>query len=399
MKSYLLERPNATTYYCLLKWMEGGKQKSKEMTTGIPIKGNNKRKAEKKCEEIRKEYEKKYETNNVNVSDILFVDYMLEWLENQKRLLKPSTLYGYNKVIKNHIVPYFEPKRLKLIDVVPKNIQDYYNFLLDKGLSAGSVKRHHANIRKALQDAMELNMVPYNVADRTKLPKQEKYHATTYDDNQLRELLEAAKGTAIESAIMLCVAYGLRRGEVAGLKWDNVNFKSRELYIKSTRVTAKNEIFQESTKTSSSYRTLPIEQEMYNYLTALKQKQEDNKKFYGNMYCDSGFVCCYEDGTELKVSYISHAFSDLLKKNDLPHIRFHDLRHPYVKLKLKVSSAYFRRIFSTKILDFPLYFKSVVGINAHLFNEHIRKSLCQSVFFFYSFCSLQRLDSVFILLP
>lgn len=95
--------------------------------------------------------------------------------------------------------------------------------------------------------------------------------------------------------------------------------------------------------------------------------------------------------------YITPAWKRLLEKNTMRVIRFHDLRHPYVKLKLKVSSAYFRRIFSTKILDFPLYFKSVVGINAHLFNEHIRKSLCQSAFFFYSFCSLQHLDSVFIL--
>lgn len=65
----------------------------------------------------------------------------------------------------------------------------------------------------------------------------------------------------------------------------------------------------------------------YDYLTELKQKQEDNKKFYGNAYCDSGFVCCYDNGEPLNVSYISHAFSDLLKKNNLPHIRFHDLRH------------------------------------------------------------------------
>ena len=327
MKAYLRTRKTASTYYCLLKWMEGGKQRSKEISTGIPIKGNNKRKAEKKCEEIRQQYEKTYETNNINVSDILFTDYLLEWLESQKRLLKPSTLYGYSMIMKNHITPYFKPKKLKLIDVTPKHIQDYYNFLLDKGLCPASVKRHHANIRKALQDAMELNMIPYNAADRTKLPKQQQYHANTYDDKQLIKLLKVAKGTPIESAIMLSVNYGLRRGEVAGLMWSNVNLDERELYIKNTRITAKSEIFQESTKTSSSYRTLPIEQEMYDYLTELKQKQEDNKKFYGNAYCDSGFVCCYDNGEPLKVSYISHAFSDLLKKNNLPHIRFHDLRH------------------------------------------------------------------------
>ena len=74
--------------------------------------------------------------------------------------------------------------------------------------------------------------------------------------------------------------------------------------------------------------------------------------------------------------YITPAWKRLLEKNTMRVIRFHDLRHPYVKLKLKVSSAYHCRIFGTKVLDFPLDFKPVIGIYAHLFNEHIRKCLC-----------------------
>lgn len=227
----------------------------------------------------------------------------------------------------NHIIPYFKPKRLKLIDVAPKHIQDYYNRMLDRGLSPATVKRHHANIRKSLQNAMELNMIPYNVADRTKLPKQRQYHANIYDEQQLMTLITKSKGTPLESVIMLCVYYGLRRGEVAGLTWEAVNLDERILYIKNTRITAKTEIFQDTAKTESSCRALPIENDMYNYLTALKQKQTENKKALGEAYHESGFVCCWENGEPLKVSYISHAFSDLLKKNNLPHIRFHDIRH------------------------------------------------------------------------
>lgn len=327
MKAYLRVRKTAATYYCLLKYQEGGKQRSKEISTGIPIKGNNKRKAEKKCEEIRQQYEKMFETNKIDVSDVLFIDYLQEWLDSQKRLLKPSTYYGYSMIMKNHIIPFFKPKKLKLIDVTPKHIQDYYNFMLDSGLNPSTVKRHHANIRKALQNAMELNMIPYNAADRTKLPKSKPYHANIYDEQQLMTLLTMAENTPIESVLMLCVYYGLRRGEVAGLLWEAVNLDDRELYIKNTRTTAKGEIFQDTTKTLSSCRTLPIEQEMYDYLTSLKLKQEKNKKILGEAYCDSGFVCCWDNGEPLKVSYISHAFSDLLKRNDLPHIRFHDIRH------------------------------------------------------------------------
>lgn len=327
MRAYLRTRKTAVTYYCLLKYQEGGKQKSIEVSTGIPIKGNNKRKAEKKCEEIRQQYEKMYETNKIDVSDTLFTDYLKDYLESQKRLLKPSTYYGYEMIMNNHIIPYFKPKKLKLIDVTPKHIQDYYNLMLDRGLSPATVKRHHANIRKSLQNAMELNMIPYNVADRTKLPKQRQYHANIYDEQQLMTLITKSKGTPLESVIMLCVYYGLRRGEVAGLTWEAVNLDERILYIKNTRITAKTEIFQDTAKTESSCRALPIENDMYNYLTALKQKQEENKNALGEAYHKSGFVCCWENGEPLKVSYISHAFSDLLKKNNLPHIRFHDIRH------------------------------------------------------------------------
>lgn len=327
MRAYIRKRKSAKTYYCLLKWQENGKQKSKEVSTGIPVKGNNKRKAEKKCEEIRQQYEKMYETNKIDVSDTLFTDYLKEYLESQKRLLKPSTYYGYEMIMNNHIIPYFKPKRIKLIDVTPKHIQDYYNSMLDRGLSPATVKRHHANIRKSLQNAMELNMIPYNVADRTKLPKQRQYHANIYDEQQLMTLITKSKSTPLESVIMLCVYYGLRRGEVAGLTWEAVNLDERILYIKNTRITAKTEIFQDTAKTESSCRALPIENDMYNYLTALKQKQEENKNALGEAYHESGFVCCWENGEPLKVSYISHAFSDLLKKNNLPHIRFHDIRH------------------------------------------------------------------------
>lgn len=334
MNAYLITKKTGKSYYCLLKWQEGGKQHSKEISTRIPVKGSNKRKAQEKCEELRQKYERLYESNGLNVTDTLFSDYIEEWLENQKRFLKPSTVYGYTKIVENHIVPYFKPKRLTLLEVVPKHIQDYYYRMLDRGLSPASVKRHHSIIRKALQEAMQLNMIPYNPADRTKLPKQRQYHAKVYDKNLLMQLLAAAKGSAIESAVVITAYYGLRRGEIAGLMWSAIDFDTRLIHIDKTRVTAKGEVFQESTKTLSSCRVLPIEQEMYDYLTKLKQKQENNRYYYGKDYCSDGFVCCFDDGTPLKVSYISHAFSVLLERNNLPHIRFHDLRHSIATILL-----------------------------------------------------------------
>lgn len=328
MKAYLRTRKSAKCYYCLLKWQEHGVQQTREISTGVPIRGNNKRRAEKRCEELRIEYEEKYERCTLKQDkNILFSDYMKQWLEGQRYLIKESTYYGYSNIINNHIYPYFKKLKVRLIDLTPSHIQSYYNHKLDGGIGANTVKRHHANMRKALQNALELNLIPYNPADRVHLPQIKKFQPSVYDEDLLSKLIQVSTDTVLESVIMLCIQYGLRRGEVCGLRWTDIDLDNRILHISHTRTTAKKEVFQDSVKTESSRRDFPISDEMYEYFCRLKERQDNNRSEYGTAYCRDGFVCCWDDGKPLKVSYVSHAFSDLLKKNNLPHIRLHDLRH------------------------------------------------------------------------
>lgn len=328
MKAYLRIKPNAKCYYCILKWDEAGKKKSKELSTGIQIKGNNKRKAEKKMEKIRKEYEEKIEIQKVVPFQKMFFDeYMEAWLDRAKNVLKPTTYYSYGNVVKNHIIPYFKSKRILLSELVPQHIQSYYDYLLDKGLSAGTIKKHHANIRKALQEALRQNAVPYNMADRVSLPPMKKYVPKIYDSEQLKKLILVSMGTPLESAVVICTHYALRRGELCGLKWSDVDFDKRILYIRNTRTTTDKEIYQESTKNDSSTRELPIDDDMFAYLNMLKEKQDADRLYFGKGYNDNDYICRWDDGKPLAVSYVSHAFADLLKKNNLPVIRFHDIRH------------------------------------------------------------------------
>lgn len=328
VKAYLRERKNAKCYYCILKWDENGKIQTKEVSTGVPIKGNNKREAKQRVEEIRQAYKEKIKVQKIETNqNLTFDQYIAEWLEGQKNFLKPTTYYGYEIVLNTHIIPYFRELKILLSDLTPKDIQTYYNYKLKQGLSANTIKHHHANIRKALQSALKMNMIPYNMADRTDLPKIVKYKPKIYDERQLTLLLEKVKNTPIESVVVICCHLGLRRGEVCGMRWIDVDFENRIIHIKHTRTIAKTEIVQDSAKTDSSETTLPISDSLYEYLVALKQQQNEDKIFFGGAYKDSGYVCRWDNGEELRVSYASHAFNDLLRKNDLPHIRLHDLRH------------------------------------------------------------------------
>ena len=325
----LTTKKNGKSWYAKLQWKDtNGKCQSRFVSTGISVKGDNKRKALKRAEEIKIEFEeerKRQET--LSEPDIMFADYMERWLKAQERFLKPSTMYGYTRILETHIKPYFNKNKVKLCDISAQDIQQYYNHLMDRGLSPASIKRHHSNIRKALQEALMNNMVTCNMADRVKLPHMRKYQATIYNDAELKKLIDAAKGTPIECVIVLTVYYGLRRGEVCGLKWTDVDLGRRIIHIRNTRTTAGKEIYQTSTKNESSTRDLPIDDFVYDYLVKLKDKQEEDRKFLGNGYEDCGFLCRWEDGKAIKVSYVSHAFKDLLKKAGMPRIRFHDIRH------------------------------------------------------------------------
>ena len=325
----LITEKNAKCYYAKLQWKDkSGKWHTKSVSTGVQIKGDNKRKAMKKAEEIKAEFEEQQKKKEVLAEqDILFVEYFERWLTQQERFLKQSTYYGYQCIFEKHIKPYFKKSKIKLCDLTAQDIQGYYNHLMDIGLSAATVKRQHSNIRKSLQDALINDLVLCNMADRVKLPTIRKYQATIYDDAELKKLIEAAKGTPIECVIVLTVYYGLRRGEVCGLKWTDIDLGRRIIHIRNTRTTAGKEIYQTTTKNESSTRDLPIDDFVYDYLTKLRDKQEADKKFFGKGYADCEFLCRWDDGTAIKLSYVSKAFQTLLEKAGMPKIRFHDIRH------------------------------------------------------------------------
>src|SRR5690554_6159031 len=107
----------------------------------------------------------------------------------------------------------------------PKYIQDFYQHELSKGLTPNTVIRRHANIRKALQHAFQMDLIKSNPADKTEKPKKGAYTASYYNEKELTKLIEVSKGDPIELPIILAAYYGLRRSEVIGLKWDAIDFK------------------------------------------------------------------------------------------------------------------------------------------------------------------------------
>lgn len=326
-----LQIKNGKYYVVLNLYDENGKRKLKWIYSGIKSfdergRVTNKRQANQFLDEVLSKYQK--ERSSV-FNTILFSDYMIEWLKAIENSVEQNTFYNYTKIVENNIVPYYAKKKILLQDLTTMDIQRYYESESKRGLSSSSVRKLHANIHKALKRAVNLRIILFNPSDYVELPRTaQKYHAKFYNTEQIRKLLEVVVGHFAESAIYITALFGLRRSEVLGIRWENINFEEHTLTIKNTVTTVGGKSCEkERTKNKSSYRTLRLSREIEEYLLELRKKQFENKMFFGFSYLDSNYVCRREDGSLLTPSYLTQSFKEILLKNNLPVIRFHDLRH------------------------------------------------------------------------
>lgn len=183
-----------------------------------------------------------------------------------------------------------------------------------------------------MQDAVKKNIIPYNPADRVTLPKKHKYVGSFYTQEQSKALLGAIKGTIIEHIVTFTIVYGLRRSEAVGLKWSAINFENDTFTIEATVVRFSEILEKQTTKNQASHRTYPMTPDIRQMLSSIWERQEEMKELLGSSYVDSGYVFTWDDGRILNPDFVSRKFTQILKANGLPHIRYHDLRHTTASL-------------------------------------------------------------------
>ena len=327
-------------YYAVLSFYDSkNKRHVKYISTGLPEKGN-KRKAEAELVKIRNAFEPPAEIGEL-CSNMLFADYLLGWLEIVKVRVKPTTFGSYESMVKQTIEPYFRNKPITLKDLEARHIQQFYSEKL-KTVKPNSVIHYHAVIHQALKYAMKTDLVAQNVAMKVDRPKKNDFQPVFLDAAELQHLFDVVKGTKLELPVLVAAFYGLRRGEVLGLKWDAVDFERGTLTIKRTvtsvNVGGKTQVIeQESAKTKSSMRTLPLVGRFREYFAEVKAAQELNKQVCGNCYNYEydGFVFVDELGERMKPDYLTSKFPAFIQRHGMKKMRFHDLRHPYVKSTTK----------------------------------------------------------------
>jgi integrase len=336
-----LQEKNGKYYAVISIRNETGERKRKWIYTGFPIKGNNKRNAKKRLAELIAEYA---DTVYIEPTKTLLCDLITDWVVESQGRVEPTTYDVYEHILNKHLFPYFKGTGVTLDKITPDVINKYYTDKQNQGLSPNTVIKHHGILRPALQQAYKAKRISENACDFADKPKSKKYRGGFYNAEEIKALLFIAKGSSIEVPIYLAAHLGLRRSEIIGLRWDAVDFSTETLTIKHKIVRGKKDgkmttYASNDLKTQSSHRILPLNKTLLTYLKELKNKQDANRERNGNshIYEFDGYICVNELGNILNPDYVTDTFGKIIKRNNLKHIRFHDLRHSCASLLLALG--------------------------------------------------------------
>ena len=254
--------------------------------------------------------------------------YLEDWL---KDVVKPSahsigTYNMYRIVVEKHVIPSLGHVRLQQLK--PQQVQGFYARLLKEGLGQKRVRSIHSVLRKALENAVKWNLVSRNVCNLVNppIPRRHEIQPLTYE--QAQKLITTAYQHKLQALITVAITTGMRRGELLGLHWQDIDLEKGSLQIRrSVNRIGKHGIVVSEPKTKGSRRKIMLPAFVVEVLKEHRVKQQEMKANALDAWRDMDIVFCSLVGTYIEPSNLHEWFKKLLKDAELPDIRFHDLRH------------------------------------------------------------------------
>ncbi len=253
--------------------------------------------------------------------------YLEEWLEEvHKPSIRSTTYIVHSMVMHKHIVPVIG--HLYVQKLTPQHVQSLYTQKMgDEHLSPGSVRNIHLILHKAMANAVRWNLVSRNVCDLVSPPRQVKHEMRTLDREQAQHLLNVAKGDRLEALLTLAITTGMRLGELAGLRWADVDLERGNLQIRNIVSFRGKRYIEGEPKTAKGRRSIVLPSFVIDVLIEHKKEQEVLRQEMGTAWENRDLVFSNVLGGFLAESSLRYHFHKLLKSAGLPRMRFHDLRH------------------------------------------------------------------------
>lgn len=348
------KRNNSYTITVSCGYDVSGKKITRTMTWK-PESGMTARQIEKEVKRQATLFEERVQNGKVSACGSLkFVDFIPQYIENVQAEISVTTLENYKRIIRDLIIPALG--HLKLKDIKPLHIQKFVNALSsgeyrldgkDKPYKPATVRRYYVVLQSILHNAYRLELIASNPADsqKIKLPAMGEQTTEIYSKEELAKMLQCLDNEPLmfQVLIHLAINTGCRRGELAALEWSDINFKERAIHISKSLYKLKGEpIKAKDTKTHES-RNVAIPEYCIKLLKRWQAQQTETRLKLGTAWRGANWVFIQNDGSVIYPTSPSLMFSDFLKRNGLPHKKFHALRHTSATLLL-VSGANIKNV-------------------------------------------------------
>ena len=318
--AFIRKRSKNYIVYLEYKDKESGKKIQKNMGAF-----EKKRDASKKLNEVKDSI---YSDKLVIPSALNVESFILDFIEKHKINISITTYNNYMRICKKYIIPLLGS--YKLDEIRPVHIQNYIDDLAGV-LTPQTIKVHINILNLAFKKAYRLRLIKENVIECVEVPKNRKFKNNIYNKEDMIKLLNTCKNTDMELYIYLASGLGLRISEILGLTWDNIDFANSTVTINKITIRNNGLVSLKSPKTESSERTITCPKEIMIMLKDHKRLQLENK-LKGKIKNTMNLLFFDKNEQPIAQDVLSKKFNKFLLKNNLEHIRFHDLRHSHVTL-------------------------------------------------------------------
>ncbi|PGA19357.1 site-specific integrase [Bacillus thuringiensis] len=294
-----------------------------------------KKEAERACNELIHQFNT---GSLVDDKNLTLSEYLQEWLENTaKQRVRDTTFINYRRAVNSRIIPVVGSHKLK--DLKPLHGQRFVKSLIDEELSPKYIEYIFIVLKGALEDAVKWELLYKNPFEHVEIPRPRKVVNNTWSIEETKTFLTYAKfdNPIYYHLFLLALNTGMRRGELLGLKWKNVDLVEGKVSVTETLIYDELGFRFTEPKTSGSKRLISIDQSLCKELKSYKAKQNEFKLAIGKAYEDNDLVFSRENGRPIYPRTLTTVFERFIKTAQVPKIRFHDLRHTHATLLLKLG--------------------------------------------------------------
>jgi len=267
-------------------------------------------------------------------------EFLTMWVDGVKTELAPSGWTNYRNVIHVYVIPRIG--RTRLVHLTPPKLKMLYAELLSTGrrdgsaLSPRTVQLTHKILHRALSDAVKWRLIQSNPADAVRAPKGTRREMTVWTVEEASAFLNATAGDRLYALWLVALYVGLRRGELAGLRWKDVDLAGSTLTVAQQRTTADHQVVISEPK-KSSHRQLILASETVAALTAHRRRQVAERLAAGPLWEESGYVFVDDLGRPYHPQRLRDMFKVACESAGATPIRLHDLRHTMATMALQAG--------------------------------------------------------------